>query len=143
MIKQHGKFVWYDVMTSDTKAAESFYRNVIGWDANDSGMTDRSCTFLSVGAMMVGGLMPIPEDARAAGARPRWMGYIGLTMSTSTRRESTRWTARFTAPPRIFPALAASPWSPIHMARGSCCSRGQVTRSRSGGARDARACRLA
>jgi uncharacterized protein len=27
---------------------------------------------------MVGGLMPIPEDARAAGARPRWMGYIAV-----------------------------------------------------------------
>ena len=78
MNKDHGKFVWYDVMTSDTKAAESFYRSVIGWDANDSGMTDRSYTLLSVGPVMVGGLMPIPEDARAAGARPCWMGYIGV-----------------------------------------------------------------
>src|SRR6516162_2312190 len=78
MNKDHGKFVWYDVMTSDTKAAESFYRSVIGWDANDSGMTDRSYTLLSVGPVMVGGLMPIPEDARAAGVRPCWMGYIGV-----------------------------------------------------------------
>jgi len=27
------KFVWYDLMTSDHKAAESFYRKVIGWGA--------------------------------------------------------------------------------------------------------------
>ena len=33
MSKGHGMFVWYDVMTNDSKAAESFYRNVIGWDA--------------------------------------------------------------------------------------------------------------
>src|SRR5262249_30461508 len=78
MSKTHGKFVWYDVMTSDTKAAESFYRRVIGWDAKDSGMTDRSYTLLSVGPTMVGGLMPIPEDARKAGVRPAWMGYIGV-----------------------------------------------------------------
>ena len=39
-------------MTSDTKAAESFYRNVIGWEAKDSGMADRSYTILSVGPMM-------------------------------------------------------------------------------------------
>ena len=38
MSKTHGKFVWYDVMTSDPKAAESFYSNVIGWTAKDSGM---------------------------------------------------------------------------------------------------------
>jgi predicted enzyme related to lactoylglutathione lyase len=33
MPSSHGTFVWYDVMTSDTKAAESFYHEVIGWDA--------------------------------------------------------------------------------------------------------------
>ena len=56
------KFVWYDAMTSDCKAAESFYRTVIGWDAKDSGMTDllaaalryRTYTILSKGPTMVG-----------------------------------------------------------------------------------------
>ncbi len=54
MSKTHGKFVWYDVMTSDTKPAESFYRSVIGWDAKDSGMTDRSYTILSMGPKPAG-----------------------------------------------------------------------------------------
>src|ERR1700732_731566 len=78
MSKNVGKFVWYDVMTSDTKAAESFYRSVIGWDAKDSGKTDRSYILFSAGPAMVGGLMPIPEEARAMGTRPRWTGYIGV-----------------------------------------------------------------
>jgi uncharacterized protein len=78
MSKVQGKFVWYDLMTTDSKAAKSFYRSVIGWDANDSGMTDRSYTLLSVGPTMVGGLMPIPDAARAHGARPVWTGYIGV-----------------------------------------------------------------
>src|SRR5260370_33231634 len=78
MSKTHGKFVWYDLMTSDTKAAESFYRSVIGWDAKDSGMTDRSYTLLFAGPTMVGGLMPIPQDAAKAGVGPAWMGYIGV-----------------------------------------------------------------
>lgn len=73
-----GEFVWYDVMTTDTKAAETFYRSVIGWDAKDSGMPDRSYTLLSMGSAMVGGLMAIPEDARRAGVNPAWMGYIGV-----------------------------------------------------------------
>ena len=71
-------FVWYDVMTSDTRAAESFYRNVIGWTTQDAGMSDRSYTLLSAGPTMIGGLMPIPDEARAMGARPAWMGYIGV-----------------------------------------------------------------
>jgi predicted enzyme related to lactoylglutathione lyase len=76
MSKTLGQFVWYDVMTSDSKAAEAFYRNVIGWDAKDSGMIGRSYTLFSAGPTMVGGLMPIPEEARAMGARPAWNGYV-------------------------------------------------------------------
>ena len=76
--KVRGKFVWYDVMTTDTKAAEKFYTKVIGWDAKDSGIPGASYTLLSAGATMVGGLMPIPEDARKAGVPPAWMGYIGV-----------------------------------------------------------------
>jgi predicted enzyme related to lactoylglutathione lyase len=78
MSNTHGTFVWYDVMTSDTKAAESFYHSVIGWDAKDSGMADRSYTLLSMGPTIVGGLMPIPKDASKAGVGPAWMGYIGV-----------------------------------------------------------------
>ena len=33
------KFVWYELMTSNALAAESFYRDVVGWSARDSGMT--------------------------------------------------------------------------------------------------------
>jgi predicted enzyme related to lactoylglutathione lyase len=39
-------FVWYDLLTTDTKAAADFYRSVIGWTAADSGLKDRSYTLL-------------------------------------------------------------------------------------------------
>jgi uncharacterized protein len=78
MPSEQAKFVWYDVMTTDVKAAEAFYRSVIGWDIRDSGMSDRSYLLLSAGPTMVGGLMPIPADARAMGAPAAWTGYIGV-----------------------------------------------------------------
>ena len=78
MSAKQNPFVWYDVMTTDTKAAEAFYAKVVGWDIKDSGMPDRYYGILFAGAAMVGGLMPIPEDARAMGAQPAWMGYIGV-----------------------------------------------------------------
>ena len=37
-------FVWYDLMTTDAKAAEAFYSGVVGWRAQDAGMPDRSYT---------------------------------------------------------------------------------------------------
>ncbi|MGH7211867.1 MAG: VOC family protein [Acetobacteraceae bacterium] len=71
-------FVWYDLMTADAKAAEAFYRDVVGWRAQDAGMPDRSYTILSAGETPIGGLMGIPPEARAAGARPVWNGYVAV-----------------------------------------------------------------
>ena len=72
-----GKFVWYDVMTTDPAAATKFYSEVIGWTAQAHPMADGSTyTIFSNGAVMVAGLMAIPEEARAQGVPPCWNGYI-------------------------------------------------------------------
>ncbi len=73
-----GHFVWYDVMTTDLPAAEAFYTRVIGWTAQGMGSPDRPYTVFSVGKVGVGGLMPIPADALAAGMPPCWTGYISV-----------------------------------------------------------------
>lgn len=78
MTRKPCKFIWYDVMTTDTKAAAKFYRDVIGWEAKDSGMPGAAYTIFSAGKDRIGGLMPISEDARAMGAKPCWMGYIAV-----------------------------------------------------------------
>jgi len=76
MADQPNQFVWHELMTTDAKAAESFYTKVIGWDAKDSGLPDRTYTLLSAGPIFVAGLMSTPPNA--AGAPPTWMGYIGV-----------------------------------------------------------------
>src|SRR5258706_12439168 len=77
MSATRGKFIWYDVMTSDTKAATAFYSQVIGWDAQEHTMPDnRTYTVFSKGPAMVAGLMAIPEPLRTEGAKPCWSGYV-------------------------------------------------------------------
>jgi uncharacterized protein len=78
MPQSPNNFIWYDLMTTDAKAAEAFYSKVCGWRTQDSGLTDRSYTILSVIEIPVGGLMPIPAEAAANGARPAWNGYVGV-----------------------------------------------------------------
>lgn len=72
------RFVWYELMTTDPAAAQRFYGRVTGWNAVDSGLSDRSYTILSVGEVPFGGLMAIPPEATKAGLGPCWMGYIGV-----------------------------------------------------------------
>ena len=71
-----GKFVWYEYMGDDRRAAAEFYTNVVGWSAKDAGMAGFPYEILSTGDHMVAGMMDIPTDAKAMGARPSWMGYI-------------------------------------------------------------------
>ena len=78
MSTNHGTFVWYEVMTSDTSAAESFYRSVVGWNIKDAGMEGFAYQVVSVGPTMIGGMMAIPEAARTMGAQAAWLGYIGV-----------------------------------------------------------------
>jgi uncharacterized protein len=71
-----GKFIWYDQMSNDLPGAETFYSKVVGWSLAPNTMNDQKYTLLKAGEVMVGGLMPIPEEA--VGARPTWMGYIAV-----------------------------------------------------------------
>jgi uncharacterized protein len=74
----HGRFVWYELMTTDPKGAEGFYRAVLGWEATDAGMPGMAYTILSAGGLGVSGMMALPDEAREAGARPGWIGYVAV-----------------------------------------------------------------
>lgn len=71
-------FIWYELMTTDTAAAEEFYRAVIGWRTRDAGMPGLKYTLLSVGEVQMGGMMALPQEACNAGAQPGWMGYLAV-----------------------------------------------------------------
>lgn len=78
MSQPGGKFVWYELMTSDTAAATRFYQSVVGWDAKDAGMPGGDYTILSAGGVGIGGLMALPAEASAMGVPPCWTGYVGV-----------------------------------------------------------------
>jgi len=78
MSKPSGSFVWYELLTTDTSAARAFYSDIFGWHVQDVGGTPDHYHVFSVGAAPVAGLMLLPEEALAMGARPGWMGYIGV-----------------------------------------------------------------
>jgi predicted enzyme related to lactoylglutathione lyase len=69
--------VWYELLTPDRKAAESFYHGVVGWRLQDAGMSD-PYTLLCVGETPIGGLMELSRQAREAGVRAGWRGHIAV-----------------------------------------------------------------
>jgi uncharacterized protein len=84
------KFIWYELMTSDQDAAIDFYKAVVGWSAADhenSGMTGFRYTILSAGDRGMGGLMQLTDQMVAGGARPSWVGYIGVADADAKAKE--------------------------------------------------------
>lgn len=78
MSSTNGKFCWYELMTTDNKAAESFYGKVVGWRPQDMEGAHGTYTILSVGETPMGGLMTMPPEVCATGGRPGWSGYVAV-----------------------------------------------------------------
>jgi predicted enzyme related to lactoylglutathione lyase len=68
-----GKFVWHELLTTDTAAAAAFYPKVIPWRTQPSNMP--GYTIWMAGGTQVGGLMALP--AEASGTPPHWLVYVG------------------------------------------------------------------
>jgi predicted enzyme related to lactoylglutathione lyase len=69
-----GRFVWYDLMTTDPASAEIFYKEVVGWGTAPWEGGETPYTMWMNGETPVGGIMQLPEEA--AGAPPHWLAYI-------------------------------------------------------------------
>lgn len=81
-----GRWVWYDLLTTDLEAAKSFYTKVIGWGTMvwDGPMPYEMWTHAPKAGL--GGLMVLPEEAKAAGAPPNWLGYVSTPDIAATAK---------------------------------------------------------
>jgi predicted enzyme related to lactoylglutathione lyase len=71
-----GRPLWYELMTTDMKAAESFYRDVVGWKTKPfEGAGQPYTMFDRGGDRTVGGVMTKPDEVKAP---PFWAMYIGV-----------------------------------------------------------------
>lgn len=68
-----GRFVWYDLMTTDAAGAQAFYKAVAGWGTAGWGPPESSYTMWTANGTPIGGIGPTTPD----GVPPHWMGHIG------------------------------------------------------------------
>jgi hypothetical protein len=78
MVSSHGRFVWYQLLTTDVEAAKAFYTDVLGWGTRDASAPGMPYTLFTAGDASVTGLMGLSDDARSMGVQPRWLGYVGV-----------------------------------------------------------------
>lgn len=78
MVEPSAVFAWYELLTTDVAAAQSFYGKVVGWDVQDASTPEFDYRLFGVGGTAVAGLMELPLDGRKKGATPRWVGYVAV-----------------------------------------------------------------
>jgi len=71
-----GRPVWAELLTKDMKAAETFYKNVVGWAvAPFEGSPEPYDMFMRSKEEAVGGVMPIPKGMNFP---PHWTFYVAV-----------------------------------------------------------------
>lgn len=100
-----GRFVWYELMTTDTAAARSFYGDVVGWGTQDSSVPEMEYTLFTAGGAPVGGLMAVPEEAKQMGVPPNWTGYISVEDVDAAAARVTELGGSVHVPPRDIPEV--------------------------------------
>ncbi len=69
-------FIWYELLTTDVDAAQTFYGDVVGWTAHPSGQPDMDYRIWKAATAPIGGLMAMPPGTDAPGMQPGWLGYV-------------------------------------------------------------------
>ncbi len=69
-----GRFVWYDLLTSDRRQAAAFYEKLFGWKIKEQHYEGfGTYLMISAGEVGIGGLVPIKPDGPIP---PHWAAYV-------------------------------------------------------------------
>ena len=103
MASQVGLFVWYELYTTDLDAAAAFYQHVVGWQSHSLPMPGMDYRMFRSRQGNNSGMMILPEEAKAMGAPPHWLGYICVEDVDAAHANATALGARTYAGPMDVP----------------------------------------
>jgi uncharacterized protein len=98
-----GRFVWYELMTTDLAAAQAFYTEIIGWTTKR--WEENNYTMWAAGEQSVGGVMLLPEAAQKMGAPPHWVGYVATDDVDATVKKAQELGGRVYVPGTDIPTV--------------------------------------
>lgn len=102
-LKQHGAISWSELLTSDVKAAKSFYTKLFGWDYADVPADDMTYSLVKTNGEEVAGIMPIPPSAGQM--PPAWGVYVTVDDVDATAEKAVALGAKILKPPQDIPQV--------------------------------------
>ena len=83
-VKSRGRFVWYELMTTDLEKAQAFYTKVVGW-GTQAWPGPQPYTMWTADGAPLGGLMKQPQEEKAP---PHWLAYISTPDVDATTKQA-------------------------------------------------------
>jgi uncharacterized protein len=78
MSNPHGSFIWYELMSKDPEASKKFYDDVVGWNIGPKMPGEIDYRMIAAPDGNVGGVLRLSDEMIQHGARPIWLGYLGV-----------------------------------------------------------------
>ncbi len=119
-----GRFVWYELATTDIEAAKAFYANVLGWGTTNASTPGSAYILFTADDVPVAGLMELPAKAAAVGAAPQWIGYVGVDDVDAAASRAEKLGGTVHVPPADVPnvsrfSIIADPrWATLALIKG-------------------------
>ena len=84
-----GRFVWYDLLTTNPGSAADFYTKIAGWGTQDFPGSAKPYTMWTTQNTPIGGVMELAPEMQTA-MPPHWIGYVAVpdVDETATQAES-------------------------------------------------------
>jgi uncharacterized protein len=102
MSASHGRFVWYELLTTDVEAAQAYYCEVVGWGTQPVAGPDGPYTLFTVGETPVCGLMKQPDPHKNP---PAWIGHVLVDDVDVATSQATQLGAAVHVAPRDIPKV--------------------------------------
>jgi predicted enzyme related to lactoylglutathione lyase len=101
--QSRGRFVWFDLLTSDPIVPKAFYPSVTGWgtEAWNGGASDY--TMWTAHGTPLGGVTKVSSSRQP----PHWLAYIATPDVDETATQAENLGARILAPPTNVPAVGS------------------------------------
>lgn len=100
-----GRFLWFELLTTDPEAAVPFYREVVGWDTEVWEGGESPYTMWTNRGTNLGGIWQLTAEALASGASPHWLAYIAAENVEATAARATELGATVMVPPSPIPGI--------------------------------------
>jgi predicted enzyme related to lactoylglutathione lyase len=99
-----GRFVWYDLMTTDPGAATEFYTKIAGWGTQQWEGSATSYTMWTNQNAPLGGVMKMMPETMDT-MPPHWIGYVAVPNVDETATQAESLGGKVLTPPMDIPEV--------------------------------------